>query len=722
MAATKKNAVTARPGRPDEDYAEWIASQMKAAQRDSIDWRQNARENYDFVAGRQWSDDDIAILEEQRRPPITFNRIARTINAVAGLEIQNRMCVKYAPRKIPQDSGESELLTDAADWARDLCNAEDEESEAFRDLAICAMGWTEHRLDYDEDADGLVKIERTDPLEMFWDSKATKKNLADTKWRARVRKMSREDAKDLFPNWTGGSKGTLYLDDSATPHDASPPFYNGKDLGKNTTDDVEVVHFEHWEKEDFYRVLDPAGNIVRFDAKKFAKMKDYLDAAGVKYVKQKAKRFYTAFMIGDEIVEARAQEIQSDFTFQVMTGMRDRNKNSWVALVDLQKDPQRWANKWLSQTLHIINTNAKGGLMAETGAFVNPRKAEDSWARSDAITWMNPGGMEKVREKPQSQLPAGIYQLMQYAIEAVSDTPGVNQELMGVVGHEQPGILESMRKNAGVTILAFLFDALRLYRKSAGRILAEYIREYIADGRLVRISGPDGAKYIPLIRDALSFEFDVIVDDAPSSYNQKEKVVAVLSNIIPAMSAAGAPPPPPEVIEYLPLPQELVDKWMQATKPNPQKQQADAQFAEALKHTELKERNAKAELDMARANAEVIRAQSELAKVQAPAEDKAQLAAIELQWERERAAIAQATEIEKAKIAANTQVFIEQMKLAAQPQETPEMPDVVGPISQQLSDVMRAIEGVAQQKRKTINVVRGPDGSIQGADVVEEVH
>src|SRR5207249_8968354 len=64
-----------------------------------------------------------------------------------------------------------------------------------------------------------------------------------------------------------------------------------------------------------------------------------------------------------------------------------RSKRDWssdVCSSDL-------ANKWLSQSLHILNSNAKGGVFAERGAFDNDRDAEESYARADRITWLKPG-------------------------------------------------------------------------------------------------------------------------------------------------------------------------------------------------------------------------------------------------------------------------------------------------------------------------------------------
>jgi hypothetical protein len=46
-----------------------------------------------------------------------------------------------------------------------------------------------------------------------------------------------------------------------------------------------------------------------------------------------------------------------------------QEKGHWFGLINVMLDPETWANKWPSQTLHILNIVAKGGVVAEMDAF-----------------------------------------------------------------------------------------------------------------------------------------------------------------------------------------------------------------------------------------------------------------------------------------------------------------------------------------------------------------
>ena len=582
----------------------WL-KRLRKARDDLADWRSEARDCFAFVAGDQWSQDDVAKLEEQGRPVVVFNRLVRTVNAVAGLEIQNRQEVRYFPRE-QGDVKVNELLTAAADWVRDNCDAEDEDSDAFREMVICGMGWTETLMDYEAQPDGKCLIERRDPLEMLWDTSARQKNISDKKWVAHIAEMDLEDFKQLWPEHENPAMlGTFWLTDDSDPHDATTAHeYQGDESSDpdRKSNKTWVAHIQYWEREVIHRVLGETGRMMDFNEERWNKVRDYVEAKGLRHVKTYRRVYKRMFLNGATILEEPPPPCDNDFTFQAMTGIRDRNRNYWFGLVSLAMDPQRWANKWLSQILHTLNSNSKGGLLAETSAVDDVEEVEDKWAQTDSIIWLRDGGMDKIREKGIAQYPEGLDRLLNYAMEAIDEVIGVSAEFLGLAGQAQAGILEVQRREAGVSLLAPLFDALRQYRKRAGRVLAYFIQKYLSDGRLIRITGQDGAQYIPLLQDPQLIEYDVVVDDAPSSTNMKNRTFAVLSELLPMAIQAGVPVPP-QVLDYAPLPESLITQWKQMianTGQSPVEQQAQA-LAMQRQQAEIEQIQADARLKGAKA-------------------------------------------------------------------------------------------------------------------------
>jgi hypothetical protein len=182
--------------------------------------------------------------------------------------------------------------------------------------------------------------------------------------------------------------------------------------------------------------------------------------------------------------------------------------------------------------------------------------------------------------------------------------------MLGAVDREQAAVLEYQRKQAGVTILATLFDALRKYRKEQGKSLLYLIQTYMTDGRLVRIVGKEGAKYVPLTRQEGFARFDVVIDESPSSPNQKEKTWVILQSLLPVMLKAGIPLPK-ETFDYLPLPQSFIDAMKKPPSPEAQQQQQmQQQLAVRGAVAEVSEKEASAQLKQAQAQNQIAQAQT----------------------------------------------------------------------------------------------------------------
>ena len=549
----------------DDELIDELIKRYKDARRYSAGWRREARDLYKFRAGHQWTDEELAYLEGQRRPPVTFNRAGTIIDAVVGNEIGNRQEIRYFPRTLG-DSPVNEVATNAVRWVRDQCNAEDEESDAFEDVLIGGMGWIETRVDYDNDLDGRIVMERVDPLEMYWDSSASKHNLEDAQVFFREKWIDKEELKAMWPD----AGDIVPLEDAAPELDndirnADPPFYerevSGYDRKKNQ---VRVLHCVWCERAPFYRVLNPMTNAVEsIPAEKFKKLKQRIPE--IRSVRQQKKRWYKAFIAGGTLLEKGVAPIPELSSFQCITGKRDREENSWFGLMRGIKEPQEWANKFFSQILHIINSNSKGGFFFESGALKDPQKAEEDLAKPEGMVELNPGGIARIKERQMFQFPASIDRMLEFAISSIRDVPGVNLELLGLTNRDQAGVLEAQRQRQALAVLAPIFSNLRRYRKNEGRLLLAYIRDYIADGRLIRIVGEEGAQVAPLIKDQLTTDYDIIVDQAPTSPNVKTEAWVALTQVLPVLQAAGFPIPK-EIVDILPLPEALIGKWKEQVK------------------------------------------------------------------------------------------------------------------------------------------------------------
>jgi hypothetical protein len=638
-------------------------------------WKEEARLSYDFVAGHQWSSDDKAALLDQMRQPVTFNRIAPMVDAVTGAEILNRQEVTYSPRK--QGAVEvNEIITAADQWARDLADTEDEESDAFADVVITGLGYTETIMSYAEDVEGRIQDDRIDPLEMLSDPQAKKRCLADSRFFIRSRWRDKADLpeawrKKLRDAPEAGAGVSDHVDEMGQGHSGPRDDYDRDDARQwsDYSKDKRMVwirHFQWIEKETVYRISDEmTGEAITVDRKKLRAISQMFIANKLRppeYVKVDRNIYRQAVLSGDSFLMQERIEA-GGFTFKAITGKRDRNKNTFYGVVRAMLDPQQWGNKFFVQVLHILNTAAKGGLMYEAGSFINPRKALDDWSRPDAAIELQRGALTgqkaAVQERQPAVFPVGLDKMMEFALNNLPQTSGINLEMLGLVEREQAGVLEAHRKKAGYAILAVFFDSLRRYRKMKGRVRLYFIQHYISDGRLIKIKGKDSTmQYVPLVKQDDTATYDVIVDEAPMSPNQKEMTWQMMQAMIPMLMKVGGIPPEiwQIMLEYSPLPSSVstrinsVISEAQQQPPPPDPDIEKAKIQAQGKQAELQQR----------AEADKQKAQIDLMKADAEAKLEREKMAAEIEVEKAKLAI----EVEKTRhqLAADQQKHTMQME------------------------------------------------------------
>lgn len=576
---SKKGAKAGAPDGLFEKLKGWYALDIVKANA----WRKEAREDFKFRDGDQWTEAEKETLQEQKRPVVSFNRTGVLVDAVVGSEIGNRREVRYIPRELA-DAKPNELLTSSAEWFRDQCDAEDEESDAFKDTVTAGMGWTETRLDYEENPSGEPKVDQVDPFEMVWDANATKANLVDAGrlWRVRS-KIDVADAMALLPGIDPDVMNAAWADpsedDNGEAHKNDPATRYSKEVeGKpRHGGQITLVACQYMEKVPYYQAIilaPPAAEPqqVELDAEKFEIAQKH--GIVLKSVKLSRKDVVQCWLGANSIIKAPQPTQTGTFTWSCITGLKDRERGIFYGIVRRAKDPQRWANKWLSQMMHILNSQAKGGIMAEDGAFEDQRKAEQDWAKPEGITILAEGSLgahPKIMPKPVAQFPAGFDRLLQYADDMIIKATGINMELLGMREVNQPGVLEYQRKQSGMGILATFFASLRRYRKIQGRAMLHLIQNFLADGRKVRIVGDEQAQYVPLMSSEIAdVEYDIVVDDAPSSTNEKEKTWQILMQVLPMFKDALGPKEGLLLAEYSPLPTSLVEKLKQSAQESQQ--------------------------------------------------------------------------------------------------------------------------------------------------------
>ena len=537
--------------------------------RDAVDywhdWQEEAREDYEFVEGKQWSNADIQKLEKTGRSPLVINRIKPLINLLSGYQKLHRYDVNFLGRT-PDDVELAEVRKDVTKYICDRSGYDNEESAAFVDMPIGGLGWLFVGYKVDEETEkGEAFIQRENPFSIYVDPESHKTDFSDAKYIFRAKWTDKEELKSIYP-------------EHAAEIDAQFAIYDSAERDNSVRDD-ELL----WYKRELHKV-----RLVECWYKTRERQKKINLSNGEEILPEELlpEMFLQGLVVGEREYSAKVVRCAVFFDTVLLEDIPSPYQHGEFPLVPMTlfyygiggdeipagivrdlKTPQREINKRRVQQLHILNHTGNGGYFAEEDAMTEKQFAdfEQNGSKPGYMQKVRPMALEqgKIQERQIGQYPVGLAQAEAQATADLTAISGLNEALMGVeVPSQASGRAIALKQQQAITHLANCFDAQRTAKKKIAYLLwgetgrKGIIPQFYTAEEIYRVEGVNGQKYITVnqqvieqdpiagtvvktLNDLSVGNFDIVVADIESSITQKQAKAWL---ILDAVAQLNLPP------------------------------------------------------------------------------------------------------------------------------------------------------------------------------------
>lgn len=541
----------------------------------------------DYWIGAQ-SQDQMGV---RKRAMVQINKVKPYVNAVKGFMAQNRRKAKYSARMDGNKIQEvfSTYANGMSDYVRRTAFADQKETQQDGDMLINGYGAIETAITYSNghattDPNGRIIKGRLDPLCVGWDPFAKETNLIDKRWVYSEHVYDLSDAIELFQDSREDDFESA-TDDDMQDGDGNYKFYarggrynkireSALDWSDERNEKVKVFFYQWYQYEEFFRcenptqllkdpmsqveaqtqleiiaqehegeiddlfAFDPKADILNFNA---AIKKDLIKVFGddLPIYEYRRKTFYTAVISKDHIFTKFRNPCQQGFTIKFKTGDYDSKNKIWTGMVNSMKEPVLYYSKALTELMFIIGSNSKGGVYYEEDAVDDPQLFEQQYAKTDAAIMVNAGAISgarpKIMPKKEAQAVTGYENIIDLMGKDTQDVNGFDKSFLGSTENKgESGKLFRMRIRQCMAALACYFDSISLYQIEDAMLMLDFMRIWAEnnDGGLFSLIGSDGREqFLQISANKLAPEYDVKMDEAPQSPEDKQEFAMVLTSI-----------------------------------------------------------------------------------------------------------------------------------------------------------------------------------------------
>ena len=150
----------------------------------------------DYTDHKQYTSDELSILQQRKQPPVINNRIRKKVNFLRGLERQGRTDPKAYPRT-PQHDEDAEAVTDAIRFVADNARFDGVRSAFFENYIVEGTGAAEVAVKFVNN-DPQIEINHILWDRVFWDHHSRSPSCGDAKYKGIVIWSDQDDAEAQF--------------------------------------------------------------------------------------------------------------------------------------------------------------------------------------------------------------------------------------------------------------------------------------------------------------------------------------------------------------------------------------------------------------------------------------------------------------------------------------------------------------------------------------------
>lgn len=390
-------------------------------------WVEQAKLNRDYVFGKQWTDEEVEVLEARGQAPVVINRIRPIVDQKMAIMASKKPGIRVTGRD-DSDVKKAKLWEDILTYIWDISNGDVIYSMALFETLSYGNGYLYAYIDkYDDDGFGEVKIGYVNAFDVYPDPNAKDILLRDADNILIIKYLSIEQAKNKYPD-----KAALI---ERAENEPRPSYGNQMNAGENQilagdvidpkTDTVKVIERYTKVRKPFYRA-DISGESVVLSEEEYKQLDSKLITkeldGEIEFIKIFKNRIRVVASIGSELLYDIELPI-SDYPFAPLTNEYTGSPYS-MGEPSFVMSAQDMINKLYSLMIAHTNTSATSKVLLPEGSVDDIEEFRREFAKPGFVgTWnADIGGVQPIIVQP-TPLPSALYQMaadFKYEMEYIS--------------------------------------------------------------------------------------------------------------------------------------------------------------------------------------------------------------------------------------------------------------------------------------------------------------